>query len=397
MFDGCSVGGSAQATTHRQSALPIAPFLRRILMLFEVEGSNAVSSHADVMKGVSPLDRSAEATAIKRLHIIVNPAAGRDRPMLSTFNTVFGSAGVEWDLSITKAFGDARRHARRVADARLVDAIAVYGGDGTVMEVASGLVGTDVPLMILPGGTGNSVAHDLNIPRDIAAACRLVFDGMGKLLPVDVGQLVRRSSAPASATTMSWSEEASYFLLHTAIGFLAEVARGADRSLKDRIGMLAYTLAGLEALRTPQVASYGLTIDGHDIVSEGLTVVVANSANLGAPGLRLERGIDMTDGFLDVILVQRANPQAALTLLGSIVRGEPLAEPIVHWRARELTVVADPAQPVEVDGELLDATTISARMLPGAIRVLVPHPATPADGQNSRSDEIEPYEINGGV
>ena len=72
-----------------------------------------------------------------------------------------------------------------------VEAIAVYGGDGTVMEVASALVDTQTPMIILPGGTGNSVANELGIPRDIAEACRLVCDSTGVLRAVDVGQVMR--------------------------------------------------------------------------------------------------------------------------------------------------------------------------------------------------------------
>ena len=117
------------------------------------------------------LGEGAGNAQFKRIHIIVNPAAGRDRPMLSVFNSVFQPAQVDWDVSITKTAGDARRLARQAAAAG-VEAIAVYGGDGTVMEVASALVDTQTPMIILPGGTGNSVANELGIPRDIAQACQ---------------------------------------------------------------------------------------------------------------------------------------------------------------------------------------------------------------------------------
>src|SRR5262245_11092839 len=110
----------------------------------------------------------------RRIHVIVNPAAGQGRPVLGILNSIFQSAGVE--VFTTEKAGDARRLAAQAAQAG-VDAVAVYGGDGTLMEAASGLVGTAVPVAILPGGTGNVGAFELGIPGDLTAAASLLLDG----------------------------------------------------------------------------------------------------------------------------------------------------------------------------------------------------------------------------
>ena len=102
----------------------------------------------------------------KRIQVIINPAAGHDEPILNVLNDVFHPAGVEWDISITHKFGDATRLAKE-AVASGVDLVAGYGGDGTQMEVANGLLGSGVPQAILPGGTGNAMAHDLNVPINL--------------------------------------------------------------------------------------------------------------------------------------------------------------------------------------------------------------------------------------
>ena len=88
----------------------------------------------------------------KKVHVIINPAAGHDEPILNVLNHVFHPAGVEWDNSLTHQSGDATRLAAEAA-ASGVDLVAAYGGDGTQMEVANGLMGTGVPQAILPGGT----------------------------------------------------------------------------------------------------------------------------------------------------------------------------------------------------------------------------------------------------
>src|SRR5512139_4251609 len=108
-----------------------------------------------------------------RVQVIINPAAGHDEPILNVLNDVFHPAGVDWDISITHKFGDASRLAKE-AVAMGVDLVAGYGGDGTQMEVANGLIGSGVPLAMLPGGTGNAMAHDLNIPINLRQAAELI-------------------------------------------------------------------------------------------------------------------------------------------------------------------------------------------------------------------------------
>ena len=84
----------------------------------------------------------------KRIQVIINPAAGQPQPVLHTLNQDFREAGVTWDVSITQEAGDGTRLARQALD-QGADVVVACGGDGTVMEVANGLVGSDVPLGIL--------------------------------------------------------------------------------------------------------------------------------------------------------------------------------------------------------------------------------------------------------
>jgi diacylglycerol kinase family enzyme len=87
----------------------------------------------------------------RKLLVIINPASGRPKPILHTLNKVCKRLDVEWDISITKKRGDASRFARQAVESGY-DIVAVYGGDGSVMEAGQGLVGSQVPLAILPGG-----------------------------------------------------------------------------------------------------------------------------------------------------------------------------------------------------------------------------------------------------
>ncbi len=124
------------------------------------------------------------------VHVIINPAAGRDKPILNTLNDVFKKYQVDWEVSITKKFGDATEFARQAVE-NGADLIAGYGGDGTQMEIANGIRGSNTPMAILPGGTGNAMAFALHIPRDLKQAVELVCQS-SYLRKIDLGQIGER-------------------------------------------------------------------------------------------------------------------------------------------------------------------------------------------------------------
>jgi diacylglycerol kinase (ATP) len=169
-----------------------------------------------------------------------------------------------------------------------------------------------------------------------------------------------------------------YFLLRVGMGFEAEMVEGADRELKERVGVLAYGLSALQALREPPIARYRLTIDGQEIESEGMTCIIANTGSFGQADISLAPTIDVGDGLLDVVVVRKADLPSLLSVAASVVAGNEQAEPLQHWQAREISVVADPPQTVQADGEVLDGQrTVNVRVVPAAVRVIVPKSADP--------------------
>ncbi len=305
----------------------------------------------------------------KRIHVIVNPAAGKDTPILGTLNKVFSDAGIDWDVYVTKRQGDAHRFAREAVRAG-ADAVAVNGGDGTVMEVASGLMNSNVPLAILPGGTANVMSVELAIPSDITEACALlVSDNVATVRPVDMGEVGEHT-----------------FMLRVGMGLEAAMVENADRDLKARVGSLAYFLSGLQALNNPQVARYLLTLDGKEIEVEGITCMVANSGNMGTPNLSMAQNIDISDGLLDVLVIRRGDLGALLSLAASVMTGNEPAEPFQHWQARDIRVVAAPIQSVQVDGEILTQTPVEIKVLPHVLKVIVPKPKIAPESLPLRAD-----------
>ena len=288
----------------------------------------------------------------RKIHVVVNPASGQPQPILNTLNGVFHPLGIDWEVFITKESGDAERLARQAA-ASGVDVVAVYGGDGSVMEAARGLFGTDTPLAILPGGTANLMSVELGIPKDLTKAAAIAADPNSRVRVVDAGLFGGKT----------------HFLLRVGLGFAARKVEIADRDLKDRFGVMAYSIGALKALGGTEPANYRLTLDGKSYETKGFTCLVDNAGNIGFAGMGL-KSILVDDGLLDVIIVRDARIRSWIAVGAGVGGGKLNPEYILHWQAREITIEADPPQPVQMDGELAGESPVNIQVVPGLVRIL---------------------------
>jgi len=288
-----------------------------------------------------------------RIHIIINPAAGADEPVLNTLNRIFQQHEVEWTVSVTRGKGDARRQAQEALDAG-VDVVAAYGGDGTLMEVVGGMVGSKTPLAFLPGGTGNVMASELHVPRRLDRAAELIFQPDVTLRQLDVGQI---------------SEH--HFVMRASVGFEANVIQKTSREMKDRFGLLAYGISILQALGEPLTAKYRLTLDDQVVETKGASLLIANAGSIGRLNLTLAQTVEPDDGLLDVMIISN-DPNSVLSMAASVIQLDGLTASLQHWQARKVIVEARPPQNVQVDGDLLGKTPIEAAILPEAVNVIAP-------------------------
>jgi diacylglycerol kinase (ATP) len=294
-------------------------------------------------------------TPPKKLMVIINPAAGVDRPILGLLNTAMNAAGIKWEVQVTHQANDARRLAKEAAESGW-DMVAAHGGDGTVMEVADSLRGTDVPLAIFPGGTGNAMSGELGIPVDLPAAVTLVANGPYDIRTID----------------MAMANEQS-FLLRVGIGFEAHLTN-IDQELKNRFGTLAYAFNALNELRVLTPARYKIKVDGLVETVEGVSCMVANSGNISMGGLKLSQKIDVADGLLDVVVFTNANLLTLINITASMLtHADSTEQPqVMHWQGKEVIVETDPPQSISIDGEQVEPQTIKAHILPQSVKVVVP-------------------------
>ncbi len=285
---------------------------------------------------------------IERVRVIVNPAAGLERPILRPLNNVFRPAGVAWDVAITQQAGDFERYAQQaVADG--VDAVVVYGGDGSVMEAATALSGSNVPLGIIPGGTGNIMSVELGIPYDITQAANIIISEASRVRSVDLGRVGDK-----------------YFILRVSAGLEADMVKNTSRDAKSRWGRFAYWQAMLSSQMT--MTSYTLTLDGTPVQAEGFSMMVTNAGNIGLPGLPMLTDISVSDGLLDVVVLKSTGFLAYLANPAATVANEM----VQHWQVREVTVATEQPAAVQADGELWDDTPFTATVVPSAARIIVP-------------------------
>jgi YegS/Rv2252/BmrU family lipid kinase len=289
----------------------------------------------------------------EKVHVVINPAAGHDESILNVLNQVFHPAGVKWDISLTHKSGDATRLAAEAAASGL-NLVAAYGGDGTQMEVANGLLGTGVPQAILPGGTGNAMAHDLGISLILREATALIMN-RAKRRAIDLAKIGDQ-----------------VFMLRAYAGLSSDQA--ATREEKDKYGQLAYVREGLKFLKNMPEGQYQATID--EEVIEGIAVIcfILNAGSVGGVmGMEIPKvgDVDISDGYLDLYAVTKGvQPLRAISKYIFHHGGSDAG--VYHWRGKQITLNADPIQDVWINGELGGQTPFTVTAMPGALEIVVP-------------------------
>src|ERR1043165_5916261 len=217
-----------------------------------------------------------------KTYVVINPVAG-----LSQVETVRGkieTALRERDIpfEVYETTGnDILRKTLRKAVQQGYKLFFAAGGDGTLSGVIDGLAGTDIPLVIIPTGTWNTVAQIMNIPLDLDGAINLLFQE----------HIVR--------TVDALQVDQSFFILSVSAGVGSQTMEGVKRHEKRRFGKLVDLWKGLQQLMEFRSFPFEVTIDGKLSRFRASELLVANSASLGLKALRLDPGIRMNDGKLN--------------------------------------------------------------------------------------------------
>jgi diacylglycerol kinase (ATP) len=291
---------------------------------------------------------------IKKLQIIINPASGQDEPILSQINKTFQDSGIDWNVSVTQKPGDAKTFADEALNSH-VDVVAVYGGDGTVMEVAQALFKKETPMAIIPGGTANVMAKELHIPTETVPAMELLRKGNFTQKNIDMGLI---NDVP--------------FLIRINAGIFADMIVNVDKNLKEIVGQAAYGVSAVQSLGNNQKNTYRLEVDGETIEMEGVAIIIANSGNIGFENLSFIPEIDVSDGQFDILVFKSADLTSLLTLASGTLFQKRPDSILEHLSGKQITVTIPTEQNILCDDVPYNNHELKIQIVPNAITVLVP-------------------------
>jgi diacylglycerol kinase (ATP) len=242
----------------------------------------------------------------------------------------------------------------RKALAQGAEVIFVWGGDGTVQRCIDAMAGTGAVLAILPAGTANLLASNLQIPADLAEAVRAGLKGERRRF--DTG-----------------SVNGEHFAVMAGAGFDARMIEEAGHGRKERFGRAAYLLAGASNLKAPR-ARATVEVDGRRFYKGRVSCVLVGNVARILGGVEVFRGARPDDGLLELGLVTAKNPAEWVRVLGRVVRGRPGKSPFVEvTRGKRFRIRFDRPMPYELDGGARGTVKeLRIKVHPGSIKLCLP-------------------------
>jgi len=291
--------------------------------------------------------------------LIANPLAGdgRGTRMASTATAALQRAGIDCRLLLPTSAEDSTQMAREAVAADAV-AVVACGGDGTVHAVLQGLVGSEVPLGIVAGGSGDDIAAGLGFVTEGATA---IADALVRAIGAGGSRRVDVGEATAEDGTQR------FFLGVLSTGFDSSVNERANRMR--RLAGQRYNVAMLRELASFRPLPYDVLIDDERVRGAGMLVSVGNGPRFGGGMLICPEALS-DDGLLDVTWLGAISKPAFLSVFPSVYTGAHIRHPAVRtYRARRLHISA-PGQVAYADGERIGPLPVSIVVRPRALRIL---------------------------
>ncbi|MBN1513637.1 MAG: diacylglycerol kinase family lipid kinase [Phycisphaerae bacterium] len=259
---------------------------------------------------------------------------------------------------------------RRLCDG--IGLVVAVGGDGTVSAVCDGLWGSPVPLGIVPTGTGNLVARELDIPLDLNSAVALLA-GSHEARKMDVMRIGERT-----------------YVLNISVGISAAIVDGTSRRSKRRLGRLAYFGTALREALSFRRWRLVVEVDGQSQPYRALDVAIMNCGLLGAQLYPWSPKIRIDDGSLGVWILGMKNPADYIRYIFGVIAGRYGHHPQAKFipAVRIVRIRSGAPLPVQADGDIIGTTPIEVTVMPHALTVWAPVPH--AESPPARAPSLPP-------
>lgn len=310
---------------------------------------------------------SGAVTDAGRVVLLLNPTSGRGRASTAAPLAVarLQDRGFEVVQVVGHDAADAAARLRRAIDDAPTSAVVSCGGDGTVNLCLQAVAGTDVPLGMVPAGTGNDVATNAGMPTDAVEAATVIADALlaGRRRVVDAGRAVSADGVDR------W--------------FLGVLSSGFDSMVNERAnvmtwpsGQARYVRAILAELRSFKAVPYLMVVDEGlpgELREEkaGMLVAVGNGTSYGG-GMRVCPGALIDDGLLSLIFLDEVSTPRFLRVFPKVFKGTHVEIPEVHEHVATTVRLDAPGQVAYADGERIGPLPVEVRVVPAAVSLLVP-------------------------
>jgi len=295
--------------------------------------------------------------------LVLNPCAGKGKGLkaFAAIRELLATRITQMDVKVSEYAGHAFQIGREAAS-QGYERILTVGGDGSPFEVINGLYADGRPkqlpeLGMIPAGTGNSFLRDFSILSWSQAVENILA---GKRRKADLVEIVYQREQ---------KDIRQYYLNILGIGLIADILKLTNEKLKG-FGSLGYSLAVLLRLAKGMRNRMLLTVDGEKIEVADSALVISNSKYTGG-GMKIAPAADSGDGMVDLVIFQGVNRRDILNIFSRVFKGTHVGHPKVkHFRAAEIVIDSCPQEQLMADGELLGATPLSLKVLPGELTIL---------------------------
>ena len=301
---------------------------------------------------------------LPKLGIVLNPTAGRGRAeqiekriieFLSRRNIVFQLEKTNGPLHATSLSNQLSKEC---------DIIVAVGGDGTVNEVATGLIGSTASLAIYPIGSGNDFNRIIGISKKLDEAFNTIISGTKKL--IDLGKVTIKNYSGITIV--------KNFINVLGIGIDAQIAKETKR-IKYLRGLPLYLLAAIKALSTYSPNKY-IIIDGDMTREEYVYLLCAGNGIYEGGGFKMLPNADPSDSKMNICLIKKMSVLNAIPLIPRIITGTHGNHKMISiWVSKSLKVSSKEPFIIHGDGEIFEEDAMEAKieLLPNAITIIVPN------------------------
>lgn len=290
-----------------------------------------------------------------KILFLINPRSGTAKTdhVLEAIDEVFGETNHEYEVVFT-------RKKTKIED--LVakelkegfDTVVGVGGDGTISAIAHPLTNTSIKLGIIPAGTANIIARDLGIPTELQAALKLIRDSE-KIRELDAIEV-----------------NSNYYYLRVSVGISSLTIKNITRRTKRLLGSFSYLWSGIFNYFTFNHQKFRLIIDGNTHKVKASDIVITNFGRIFFPGMNMDPNITPDDGLLDVFVFAPLKVKAIFKLFFGLVLKRKVKELRQFSEARKITIFTKKQMPVQADGDIIGYTPVQVKIVPRALKVIVP-------------------------